>query len=286
MIERFVASVDFSTLTDKLLGYVPNLIAAFLLILLFWVLIKIITKMFTSALEKTQVAPEIRSLLARFVRYGVMLIAALTVADQLGINVTSLIAGVGIAGLAISFAAQDTIANLISGISLIIDRPFAQGDWISIGDLHAVVTDIRLRSTVLTTFDNEVVVVPNKQLAQERVINYTLTPKIRVRVPIGIAYKEDISRAREVMLSTIRGDSRIMDEPPPIVLVTSLGDSSVNLEMRFWTRDSVMKYSLMWEYIEKVKTALDRAGIEIPFPHMQLFLEQTEAVNALAAGQS
>ncbi|MBS3732404.1 MAG: mechanosensitive ion channel family protein [Desulfobacterales bacterium] len=285
MIERFLASVDFSMLTDKLLGYVPNLIGAILLIILFWVLIKIITKMFTSGLEKTQVAPEVRSLLARFVKYGVMIIAALTVADQLGINVTSLIAGVGIAGLAISFAAQDTIANFISGISLIIDRPFVQGDWISIGDLHATVTDIRLRSTVLTTFDNEVVVVPNTQLAQERVINYTLTPKIRVRVPIGIAYKEDIDRAREVMLSTVQGDSRVMDDPAPMVLVTSLGDSSVNLEMRFWTRDSVMKYSLMWEYIEKVKTALDRSGIEIPFPHMQLFVEQTEAVNALAAGR-
>lgn len=286
MIDRFLASVDFSTLTDQLLGYVPDLIGAILLIILFWVLIKIITKMFASGLEKTQVAPEVRSLLARFVKYGVMIIAVLTVADQLGINITSLIAGVGIAGLAISFAAQDTIANFISGISLIIDRPFAQGDWVSIGDLHATVTDIRLRTTVLTTFDNEVVVVPNTQLAQERVINYTLTPKIRVRVPIGIAYKEDIDKAREVMLSTLQGDSRIMDDPAPMVLVTSLGDSSVNLEMRFWTHDSVMKYSLMWEYIEAVKTALDRAGIEIPFPHMQLFVEQTEAVNALAAARS
>lgn len=284
-MERFLASVDFSTLTDELLGYVPNLVGVILLIILFWILIRVIERMLASALEKTQVALEIRSLLARFVKYGVLIIAALTVADQLGINVTSLVAGMGIAGLAISFAARDTIANLISGVSLIVDRPFTQGDWISIGDLHATVTDIRLRSTVLTTFDNEVAVVPNTQLAQERVINYTLTPKIRVRVPIGIAYKEDINRAREVMLSTIQGDSRVMSEPAPMVVVTSLGDSSVNLEMRFWTRDSVMKYSLMWEYIERVKTALDQAGIEIPFPHMQLFVEQTEAVNALAAAR-
>ncbi len=285
MIESFMKSVDFSAVSTKLVAYIPEVLGAVLLILLFWILNKVVKKMFASTLEKTQIAPEARSLLVRFVKYGVVIIGTLTVADQLGINITSLIAGLGIAGLALSFAAQDTVANLISGISLIIDRPFAQGDWISIGDLHATVTDIRLRTTVLTTFDNEVVVVPNKQLAQERVVNYTLTPKIRVRVPVGIAYKEDIEKAREVMLSTIREDSRVMEEPSPMVVVSSLGDSSVNLEMRFWTADSVMKYSLMWEYIEKVKIALDSAGIEIPYPHMQLFVEQTEAVKMLATGR-
>lgn len=286
MLERFLQSVDFSALSDKLVAYVPRLVSAILLILLFWIITKVIKKMLATALEKTKIAPEVRSLLVRFVKYGVVIIAALTVADQLGINITSLIAGVGIAGLALSFAAQDTIANVISGIALIIDRPFVQGDWIAIGDLHATVTDIRLRSTVLTTFDNEVVVVPNKQLARERVVNYTLTPKIRVRVPVGIAYKEDIGKARQVMLETVKGDGRIMESPAPMVLVTSLGDSSVNLEMRFWIEESVMKFSMMWEYIEKVKIALDSAGIEIPYPHMQLFVEQTEAVRMLAAGRS
>ncbi|MCF8024573.1 MAG: mechanosensitive ion channel [Desulfobacteraceae bacterium] len=284
MFEQFKQSFDFSVLSDKLVAYIPDLVGAILLILLFWVLNKVIAKIYASSMEKTKVAPEVRSLLGRFIKYCVIVIGALTVADQLGINITSLVAGVGIAGLALSFAAQDTIANLISGVALIIDRPFAQDDWISIGDLHAKVTEIRLRSTVLTTFDNETVVVPNKQLAQERVVNYTLTPKIRVRVPVGIAYKEDIEAARNVMLETVKGDSRIMESPSPIVFVTSLGDSSVNLEMRFWIEDSVMKFVLMWEYIERVKVALDKAGIEIPYPHMQMFVEQTEAVKMLASG--
>lgn len=284
MIEQFMQSVDFSRLSDKLVAYIPDLGGAILLILLFWVLNKIIARIYASSMEKTQVAPDVRSLLGRFIKYGVIVIGSLTVADQLGINITSLVAGVGIAGLALSFAAQDTIANLISGVALIIDRPFVQEDWISIGDLHAKVSDIRLRSTVLTTFDNEVVVVPNKQLAQERVVNYTLTPRIRVRVPVGIAYKEDVKAAREVMLETTKDDSRILEKPEPVVLVTSLGDSSINLEMRFWIEDSTMKFVLMWEYIEKVKASLDRAGIEIPFPHMQLFVEETEAVKMLASG--
>ncbi|MFP4534075.1 MAG: hypothetical protein ACLFNS_15470, partial [Desulfobacterales bacterium] len=100
--------------------------------------------------------------------------------------------------------------------------------------------------------------------------------------PVGIAYKEDMQKAREVMLSTLEGDNRVMSKPGPTVIVTSLGDSSVNMEMRFWTEDAVQKYPLGWEYTEKCKKALDEAGIEIPFPHMQVFVEDTAGIKRLA----
>ncbi len=284
MIGRFTQFIDFKTLATRIVAYLPNIVGALLLALLFWALSKVVKRMATTALEKTRISVEARNLLVRFATYTVAVIAVLTVADQLGINITSLIAGAGIAGLALSFAAQDTIANVISGIAIIIDRPFKQGDLISIGgDMRASVTDIRLRTTVLTTLDNETVVVPNKQLAQERVVNYTLTPRIRVRVPIGIAYKEDMQSAREALLQTVEGDDRLLGNPPPTVLVINLGDSSVNLELRFWTEDSILKFPLMWEYTEKCKRALDNAGIEIPFPHLQLFLENNEGLRLLAA---
>ncbi len=282
MVEQFLGAIHFDALAASAMGYMPKFLSAILLILLFWIIIRTMNKVIRRALERTHMSEHAQRLLQRFVKYIVVVIATLTVADQLGINIASLIAGVGIAGLAFSFAAQDTIANFISGVAIIIDQPFKEGDWISIGNMHASVSEIRLRTTVLTTFDNETAVVPNKQLAQERVINYTLTPKIRVRVPIGIAYKEDIQNARQVMLSTLAGDDRVMSSPPPAVLVTSLGDSSVNLEMRFWTEDSVQKYPLSWEYTEKCKKALDSAGIEIPFPHMQVFVEDTDGVKRLA----
>lgn len=284
MIGRFTQFIDFKTLATRIVAYLPNIVGALLLALLFWALSKVVKRMATTALAKTRISVEARNLLVRFATYTVAVIAVLTVADQLGINITSLIAGAGIAGLALSFAAQDTIANVISGIAIIIDRPFKQGDLISIGgDMRASVTDIRLRTTVLTTLDNETVVVPNKQLAQERVVNYTLTPRIRVRVPIGIAYKEDMQSAREALLKTVEGDDRLLGNPPPTVLVINLGDSSVNLELRFWTEDSILKFPLMWEYTEKCKRALDNAGIEIPFPHLQLFLENNEGLRLLAA---
>ncbi len=285
MIKELFESVDIETIGTRIVAYLPNLGFALLLVVAFWIIAMVARRASASALRRAKVDDYASGLVLRLLRYVIVVIAMLTIADQLGIDVTSLIAAVGIAGLALSFAAQDTIANLISGVAIAIDRPFREGDWISIGDLHASVREIRLRTTVLSTFDNETVVVPNQQLAQERVVNYTLSPRIRVRVPVGIAYKENIDQARDVLLSTVEGDERVLDDPAPAVLTKSLGDSSVNMELRFWIEDSLTKFPLQWEYTEKCKKALDAADIEIPFPHRQLFLEKSEGLAELSAGR-
>jgi small-conductance mechanosensitive channel len=283
MLDNFSELIDIQTLITRFVAYLPNLLSAIILIFVFVVVNKVIQRMLGATFKRMQMAKQVRGLLLKAVKVAVYIFAILTIADQLKINVTSLIAGVGVMGLALSFAAQDTISNLISGIALIIDKPFQEDDWISIGGMHASVTEIGLRTTVLTTFDNETVVVPNKQLAQERVVNYSMTPKARVRISVGIAYKEDIRQARIVMLETLKRDDRILPCPEPLVLVMGLGDSSVNLEMRFWIEDPMQKYGFMFEYTEKCKYALDNAGIEIPFPHMQLFVEKSEGLKMLSS---
>ncbi len=211
--------------------------------------------------------------------------AILTIADQLQLNIKFLLAGVGVMGLALSFAAKDTVGNIISGIVIIIDRPFKEGDWIAMGSMHATVTvtQIRLRTTVLTTFDNKTVVVPNQQMSQERIINFTMTPIIRVKIPFGIAYKENIDAARAVLLELPKKDDRILTTPSPILIVTDLGDSSVNMQLRFWVEDPSQQFGFIFEYTEKCKKALDAAGIEIPFPHLQLFVEKTDGIKLLAS---
>ncbi len=283
MFERLLQFIDVESLITKLMEYLPNIVTALLLIIVFLIINAVIKRGTKTVLVKAKTSLHAQNLILRFIKYAVFIFALLTIADQLRINVSSLIAGVGIAGLALSFAAQDTISNVISGVAIIIDRPFQEGDWISIGDMHASVTEIRLRTTVLTGFDNETIVMPNKQLSQERIVNYTLTPKIRVRVSIGIAYKEDMQKARDIMLETLKGDDRILSDPAPVVIVKGLGDSSVDMDLRFWTKDPLKKFPLTWEYTEKCKRALDEAGIKIPFPHMQLFLEKTDAVKILVS---
>ena len=286
MFDQLMQKLDVSVLTTKLVSYLPNLIAVVFLTCVFWVILKLTKRVLSTAMRKAKVPEDASDIVIRFSGYVVIIIGMLTIAGQLGIKITSLIAGLGVAGLAISFAAQDTVANVISGITLLIDRPFKKGDWISIGDLNASVTAIKLRTTVLTSFDNETIVVPNKSLAQERIRNFTLTPRIRVKVAIGIAYKENIQTAREVILSTIKNDTRILDTPAPSVVVTGLGDSSINLQLRFWTQDPLMQYSLQWEYTERCKYALDEAGIEIPFPHSQIFIEPSDGLKELTKALS
>ena len=281
-MEQLLQFVDPALIGQKIINLIPALLSAVVVAIVFWIGGALIKRGINSGLERSQVAIDARKMILRFVRYAVFIVATLTIAAQLGFNVNALVAGLGILGLGISFASQDTVQNIISGISIIIDRPFKQGDWISMGTMHATVTDIRLRTTVLTSFDNETIVVPNKDLVQERIVNYTITPRIRVKVPVGIAYKEDTSKAREVMLNTVQGDERVNPDPAPVVVVKELADSSVNLELRFWTEDSTLKFPLQFEYTEKVKKALDAADIEIPFPHLQLFVEDSQGVRRLS----
>ena len=285
MFDSLIKLIDVQSLVTRFIAYLPNVVSALVLLLIFWVANKASQKMLSSALIRMKIARQAQGLILRAAGVALTIFAVLTVADQLKINITSLLAGVGVMGLALSFAAQDTVGNIISGVVIIIDGPFKEGDWILIDGMHANVTEIRLRTTLLTTFDNESVVVPNKQFSQERIVNYTMTPNSRIKVPIGIAYKEDMQQARGIMLETIKGDDRILLDPAPNVIVTDLGESSVNMQLRFWTEDPLLKFNLMWEYTEKCKQAMDQAGIEIPFPHMQLFLEKTEGLQLLAAGK-
>ena len=286
MFDQLVQKLDVNAMLTKLVAYVPNLIAAVIMACIFWVILKLTKRILSTAMHTAKMPEEASDIVVRFSGYVVIITAMLTIASQLGIKITSLLAGLGVVGLAISFAAQDTVANVISGITLLIDRPFKNGDWICVGDLHASVTEVKLRTTVLTSFDNETIVVPNKALAQERIRNFTLTPRIRVKVPIGIAYKENIQAAREVILVTIKDDKRILATPVPIVIVAGLGDSSINLQLRFWTQDPLMQYSLQWEYTERCKRALDDAGIEIPFPHSQIFIERSSGLMELTKSLS
>ena len=286
MFDTLIKLIDVQALMTRFIAYLPNIFSALVLLSLFWVANKAVQKVLSAALSRMKIVRQAQGLILRTARVVLYIFAVLTVADQLKFNITSLLAGVGVMGLALSFAAQDTVGNIISGVVIIIDGPFKEGDWISMGQMHAKVTEIRLRTTLLTTFDNETVVVPNKQVSQERIVNYTMTPNTRIKVPIGIAYKEDMQRARNIMMETVKGDDRLLLDPAPNVIVTDLGASSVNMQLRFWTEDPMLKFGLMWEYTEKCKQAMDRAGIEIPFPHMQLFLEKTEGLQLLAAKES
>lgn len=201
--------------------------------------------------------------------------------DVLGLNIMPFIAGAGVAGIAIGFAAKDTLSNLIAGILLIIDRPFEVGDRIEIwsapkntatwGD----VIDVGLRATKIRTTDNIVIVIPNNEIMKRDIINYTtITKEIRVRIPIGIAYDADIKKAKEIIIKIARELNWVMREPPPKVVVRNFGDSSVDLQARIWIKEPRRRMDTISYVTDRVKQAFDEEGIEIPFPKRDIYIKK------------
>jgi len=208
--------------------------------------------------------------------YAVMVVGLVMAAAQLGINVGAALAGLGVIGLALAFAAQDSVANVISGIIIFWDKPFVLGDWIKVEDQFGCVNNITLRSTRIRTPRNTYVVIPNKSIIDAVLENLSQHGELRVDVGVGIAYKEDIRAARRVLLEAVSKIDTVKSDPAPDVVVEELGDSSVNLNVRVWIDGAQDRQSTYFKTIEAAKLALDEAGIEIPFPHLQLFVDDVE----------
>ena len=205
-------------------------------------------------------------------------LALVMAASQLGIDIGALIAGVGILGLAIGLAAQDSLANLVAGLTILWDRPFRIGDNVTVAGTFGKVKEIGLRTTRIRTVEQLDVILPNKEIINQKLVNHTLNPLMRLGVPLGIAYKEDSRQAREVLLEAVAGHELILEQPEPQVVVTALGDSSVDLELRVWLRDPHAEREATFAMVELSKIALDEAGIEIPFPQRTLHFPDGVAV--------
>ena len=265
-----------------LLGFIPRLIGTLLFLFVFWLIYRGIRRMAMGSMKKGEVDSSIREMLGTLIRWTVMGFGLVIACNQLGIPIMAMLTGVSIIGLAVGFAAQETLANFIAGIVIFLDKPFKIGDWIEIDGTFGQVKRVSFRSTRMLTLDGQVIVFPNTRVLNSKLANHSTHPINRVNIPIGIAYKESIDEARRVLLSLTKDDNRLMKEPAPEVVVKECADSSVNLLLRFWIADESIERKISYEYTEKAKNALDQAGIEIPFPHMQLFVESTPAVEALA----
>ena len=231
--------------------------------------------------SKTKVDDIVFDLLNKFSGIIIFAIAILFALDVLGINVVPLVAGAGIAGIAVGFAAKDTLSNLIAGILLIIDRPFEIGDRIEVwtspqgsatwGD----VVDIGLRATKIRTTDNIVIIIPNNEIMMRDIVNYTtISSDIRVRINIGVSYDTDIKKAKSVILEVAKTAEWIANNPPPRVVVMQFGESSVDLQLRVWIKDARRRIDTISYMTDKVKEAFDRDGIEIPYPKRDITIVQ------------
>ncbi len=258
--------------------FIPLLLQAIVVWLLLYFVYRVVRGLLSRVMHQSKrVDAGVESLVGKSFRIVGLTFISLMVLDQLGVDITTLLAGLSIVGIAVGFASQDTVQNFISGVTILLDRPFSVGDQVEVDGTYGTVMEISLRSTRLRTLNDTVMVMPNVTMVNQKLINHAMLHHVRVQVPFGIAYKENMQRAREVVLATLEGDDRIATTPEPKVVVTELGDSSVNMELRFYLENARAEVPMRFEYIEKAKGALDAADIEIPFPHMQLFIDEAKA---------
>ncbi|MEM8928477.1 MAG: mechanosensitive ion channel domain-containing protein [Bacteroidota bacterium] len=243
----------------------PDLILAVIILIVGLWIIRFINKLVQRFFERKDYDPALESFLQSFIKIALKLLLAVLVVTQLGVKTSSLVAMIGAAGLAIGLALQGSLANFAGGVLILLFKPFRVGDWISAQGVDGAVKEISIFNTKLNTFGNQIAIVPNGTLANGNIVNYSAEPNRRENYKVGIGYGSDIRKAKDILLNICANDSRILKEPAPEVYVDSLGDSAVNLTLRFWAPND-MFWPARFDLIEQSKLQFDKAGIEIPFP--------------------
>jgi len=266
LIEEWTAdATDWVRMNGAALVF--QVVMFFLVLLAFWVLARIARGTVRRALDRSRVGI---SSLARdfFIKTTgrlVMLLGLIIATAQLGIEVGPLLAGLGIAGFVVGFALQDTLSNFASGMMILIYRPFDVGDVIEAGGVMGKVHEMNLVATMVLTFDNQLLVVPNKQIWSGVIRNVNHQSKRRVDMTFGIGYSDDIPKAEKVLMEIVETHDKVLKDPEPVIRLHELGDSSVNFVVRPWAKTDDY-WDVYWDITREVKRRFDEDGISIPFP--------------------
>lgn len=255
--------------------YGINIIFALLIFLLGKKLAKTATHLLQATLTKQNVDKTIVAFSGNIIYSALLAFIIIAALGQLGIQTTSLIAMLGAAGLAIGLALQGSLSNFASGVMLVTFRPCKVGDYVEAGGISGTVADISIFSTVLTTPDNKVITVPNSAIMENSITNYSAKPQRRIDLVIGVSYDADIRHAKNVLLSIVQKDKRVLTAPALNIAVSELADSSVNFVVRPWVKTADY-WNVYFDLLEAIKVGLDEEGIGIPYPQIDLHLQQTQ----------
>ncbi|MAJ31500.1 MAG: mechanosensitive ion channel protein [Flavobacteriaceae bacterium] len=254
----------------------PNIFLGLLIAIVGWWVIKIINHWIAKFFNLRTYDPTLVQFVQDFINYALKVLLFVTVITQLGVKTSSLIAILGAAGLAIGLALQGSLSNFAGGILLLVFKPFKVGDWISAQGTEGSVKQITVFSTKLNTFGNQEVIIPNGSLSNGSIINYSSETNRRDNFKIGIGYTSDLKKAKELLLELCNNHELVLQEPAPVCVVDELGDFSVNLSLRYWTKRQDF-WSVRFHIIEATKLTFDANGIEIPFPHQVMVSEEIKS---------
>lgn len=245
-------------------------LAVIVLLVGLW-LIKRVTKLITSKLEKAALDESLRTFLIPLVRVTLQVLLVITIASMLGAEMTSFIAIIGAAGFAIGLALQGSLANFAGGVLILILKPFKVGDFIEAAGFSGTVKEIQVFHTILNTPDNRKIIIPNANLSNSSAVNYSAYDTRRLDLKFGVGYDDDVGKVKEVLQKIANDHPLVMKEPAPMIVLGEHGDSSIVFFFRVWCA-AADYWTLYFEFMEQVKLAFDEENINIPYPQMDVHM--------------
>ena len=249
--------------------YGPKLIGAILTLIVGLVVIKLINKAVAHLLGKHNWDPSLAGFVKSILSVMLKVLLIVSVIGMVGVEMTSFIAIIGAAGLAVGMALSGTLQNFAGGVMILMFKPFKVGDFIEAQGYLGKVAEIQIFNTILKTPDNKTVIVPNGSLSNSSMTNYSTEPTRRVDFTFGIAYGDSVDKAREIIAGLLQADKRVLDDPKPMIVLSELADSSVNLAVKVWVQ-SADYWDVFFSLNENVYNTFAKEGINIPFPQMDV----------------
>lgn len=254
------------------LSILPNIIISLLIFIAGWWAIKLIMKVMNRALEKSSVDKSVYTFLDSVVKTVLWICLGICILAEMGMNVSTLIAGVSAAAVTIGLALKDSLSNVASGTLIIINRKFKTGDFIETEGIIGEVIKIEMMYTTLRTYDYKEVMIPNSRLTTNNIINHFTFEARRLEIPVAISYGQDYDKARNVIMKVLADDERILDDRPNRVIIDTFAESGVNLIVWLWCR-SELYWPVLFDTKVNIKKALDAAGVEIPFNQIDVHFD-------------
>src|SRR5712691_11563935 len=270
ILQRLQQIFSADRIANALSHFAPRFVIGLIVFLVFYLLYRVLNFLLARVTRRAKVEPTAATFLLTVLKYVVLIAGLVMALEELGLGVTTILEGIGIIGIALGFAAKDTLSNIIAGFFLFWDKPFVIGDLIEVSDEYGEVREITLRSTRILTVDGKLISIPNSVIVNTKVRSYTMSPHLRLDIDVTIAVFEKISAAREAILAIVRGDEKFLTDPPPEVVVITLGDYYVKLELKVWLRDPRIHIPVREELREGIKNALDAASIVMPYETIEL----------------
>lgn len=263
-------------------AYSLNIIGAILIFIVGKWLSRRIANLLSKLLQKNNIDQTLVNFLSNLTYYSLIVLVVVAAAGRLGINTTSFLTIIGAAGLAVGLALKDSLANFAAGVMLVLFRPFTIGDVVSTAGITAKVESINIFNTHFCSPDNQLIIVPNGKIINDIITNINIKATRRIDLVVGISYSDDMAKTREILAGLAKADSRVLTDPAPTIAVAELADSSVNLVFRPWVKTADY-WDVRFDLTEKIKNALDEAGISIPFPQqdVHLFVEKEEGAKVM-----